>query len=70
MTPTYLIRDPEILKHISIKEFDSFEDHKFIIDPEVDSLFGQTLFLMKGEHSKTIVLLELFNIPNSFYNER
>ncbi|KAG4078872.1 hypothetical protein HA402_007422 [Bradysia odoriphaga] len=49
MTPIYLIRDPEILKHISIKEFDSFEDHKFIIDSEVDSLFGQTLFLMKGE---------------------
>lgn len=49
MTPIYLIRDPEILKHISIKEFDSFEDHEFIIDREVDSLFGQTLFLMKGD---------------------
>lgn len=49
MTPIYLIRDPEIFKHISIKEFDSFEDHKFLIDSEVDSLFGQTLFLMKGE---------------------
>lgn len=49
MTPTYLIRDAELFKHISIQEFDSFEDHKFIIDSEVDSLFGQTLFLMKGD---------------------
>lgn len=49
MTPIYLIRDPEVYKQISIKGFDSFEDHKFIIDSEVDSLFGQTLFLMKGE---------------------
>lgn len=49
MTPIYLIRDPELLKQISIKEFDSFEDHQFIIDRDVDSLLGQTLFLMKGD---------------------
>lgn len=49
MTPMYLIRCPEIFKQISIKDFGSFEDRRFFIDPEVDSLFKNTLLCMKGK---------------------
>lgn len=49
MTPTYLLRDPELYKQITIKDFDHFVDHKFIIDPEADTLMGNTVFLMKGQ---------------------
>lgn len=49
MTPQYLIRDPQIFKQIAVKYFDSFEDHKFLIDPEIDTLFGNTVFLMQGK---------------------
>lgn len=34
---------------IAIKKFDSFVDHRFIIEPKMDSLLGNTLILMKGK---------------------
>lgn len=46
MTPLYLIRDPELFRQIAIKDFDSFEDHKFVIDAEIDSLIGNTVFMV------------------------
>lgn len=49
MRPIYVLRDPELYKHIAIKNFDSFVDHRFIIEPQMDSLMGNTLFLMRGE---------------------
>lgn len=47
--PTYLLRDPELYKMIAIKKFDSFVDHRFIIEPYMDSLLGNTLILMRGK---------------------
>lgn len=49
MSPVFFIRDPELFKKIAIKEFDSFEDHKFIIEPHMDAMMGNTLFLMRGQ---------------------
>lgn len=49
MRPIYVLRDPELYKQIAIKNFDSFVDHRFIIEPQMDSLMGNTLFLMRGE---------------------
>lgn len=49
MTPVYFLRDPELFKQISIKDFDSFEDHKFVLEPETDSLIGNTVFMMRGQ---------------------
>lgn len=37
--PVYLIRDPEILKHLAVKEFDSFPEHRSVIDEEIDPVF-------------------------------
>lgn len=49
MRPIYVLRDPEIYKEIAVKNFDSFVDHRFIIEPQMDSLMGNTLFLMRGD---------------------
>lgn len=49
MRPIYILRDPELYKQIAVKNFDSFVDHRFIIEPQMDSLMGNTLFLMRGE---------------------
>lgn len=44
----YLIRDPEIFKQIAIKDFESFEDRRFFLNPEVDSLFGNSILCLSG----------------------
>lgn len=49
MRPVYILRDPELYKSICVKHFDSFVDHRFIIEPQMDSLMGNTLFLMRGD---------------------
>jgi cytochrome P450 family 9 len=48
-TPKYLIRDPEIFKQISVKDFESFEDREVFIKPEVDSLFGNSILCLRGK---------------------
>lgn len=44
-----MVRDPEAIKQITIKDFDYFEDHKPFIDEKTDRLVGNTLFFMRGE---------------------
>lgn len=47
--PQYIVRDPEAIKRIAINDFDHFEDHRNLIDESVDKVFGNMLFMMKGE---------------------
>lgn len=47
--PIFVIRDPELLKQLTVKDFDHFEDHRPHIDDKTDELFGNSLFFMKGE---------------------
>lgn len=49
MTPVYFVRDPQLFKQIAVKDFESFEDHKFVLEPEADSLIGNTVFMMRGK---------------------
>lgn len=48
-TPQFLIRDPDIIKQIAVKDFDHFEDRFKFIDPKLDKLWGNSLFLMESE---------------------
>lgn len=50
--PVYLARDTEIIRQITIKDFDNFEDHVGFIESDSDSLFGKSLFLMSGKKWK------------------
>ena len=43
-----MLRDPELIKQITVKDFEHFLDHVGFIDPEVDPLFGKNLFALRG----------------------
>lgn len=43
------MRDPKLLKKLAVKEFDSFAEHKLLLDEKVDPLFGRALFSLKGQ---------------------
>jgi cytochrome P450 family 6 len=54
--PSLLIRDPEMVKNILVKDFQTFIDHIIFADETLDPLFGNMLFLLKGQlwrHLKT-----------------
>ncbi|XP_034945039.1 cytochrome P450 9e2-like [Chelonus insularis] len=52
--PTVVIRDPELIKDISIKNFDNFVDHRGFVNPENDPLFGNNLFSLHGDKWREI----------------
>lgn len=43
-----MVRDPELLRQMTIKDFDHFEDHKMFADGDADDMFGNSLFMMHG----------------------
>lgn len=47
--PKYLIREPELIKQIAIKDFDHFVDHSITVDHNIEPLFGRSLFMMRGQ---------------------
>ncbi|CAK1547400.1 unnamed protein product [Leptosia nina] len=44
-----LIRDPELIKAITVKDFEHFVDHKDLVPVEVEPLFADSMFNMKGD---------------------
>lgn len=48
-TPIILVRDPELVKRITVKDFDHFVDHKPLLNEETEPLLGSNLFSMKGK---------------------
>lgn len=47
--PSILIRDPDLIKKVTITDFDHFVNHRFQFNENVDSLAGRTLFGMRDE---------------------
>lgn len=45
---TYVITDPELIKRLTIKDFDHFINHNELL-ADFDRVFGKTLFGMKGQ---------------------
>ncbi|KAJ8926643.1 hypothetical protein NQ314_020977 [Rhamnusium bicolor] len=48
-SPTIVIKDPELLKQVTVKDFDHFTDHRSIIPEDADPLMGKNLFALKGQ---------------------
>lgn len=48
--PNFVVKDVELIKQITIKDFDSFVNHDKTFDVHVDKVFGRSLFsLFDGE---------------------
>ncbi|XP_057326719.1 cytochrome P450 9e2-like [Microplitis mediator] len=52
--PVIMIRDLDILKNITVKNFEHFVDHRNFTDPEIEPLFSNNLFSLKGEKWREI----------------
>lgn len=48
-SPVYVIRDPELIKKVTIKDFDHFVNHRFDVSEKSDPLLGRTMFIMKDQ---------------------
>ncbi|XP_011865317.1 PREDICTED: cytochrome P450 9e2-like [Vollenhovia emeryi] len=46
--PVVMLRDPELIKFITLKHFEKFPDHRAFINEEQDPLFGKNLFSLQG----------------------
>lgn len=46
--PMIILRDPELIKEITIKHFDHFTDHMSYLSDELDPLFSKNLFFLRG----------------------
>ncbi|GAB0096689.1 Cytochrome P450 [Sergentomyia squamirostris] len=47
--PLFMIRDPELIKQMCVKDFDHFLDHRVNLDENQEPLFGKNLFALKGQ---------------------
>ena len=47
--PSLLIRDPELVKNILVKDFQTFMDRILLVDETLDPLFGNILSILKGQ---------------------
>jgi cytochrome P450 family 9 len=61
MNPVILIRDPELIKMLTVKDFEHFLDRQVPISEDAEPLFGKALFNLKGEQLAvcTVLLLPL-----------
>ncbi|XP_059489203.1 uncharacterized protein LOC132204601 [Neocloeon triangulifer] len=46
--PSLLIRDPELIKNILVKDFKSFHDNTFLVDEKRDPVIANHLFVLSG----------------------
>uniref|UniRef100_A0A182MYK0 Uncharacterized protein n=1 Tax=Anopheles dirus TaxID=7168 RepID=A0A182MYK0_9DIPT len=53
VTPVFVVRDPDLIKQITVKDFDHFVNHRQIFGSNLDrdsiSLFGKTLFALSDQ---------------------
>lgn len=47
--PVLLIRDPDLLKQIGVKDFEYFVDHKEVFPENANPLITKNLFFLRGE---------------------
>lgn len=43
-----MIRDPELIKAVTTKDFEHFTDHREVFTAEAEPLWGKGLFNLKG----------------------
>ncbi|XP_026324779.1 probable cytochrome P450 9f2 isoform X2 [Hyposmocoma kahamanoa] len=48
-TPIIMVRDPELIKNLTVKDFDHFMDHRQFFPEDIEPLFGGSVLMMQGE---------------------
>lgn len=48
LTPTLIVRDPELVKDVLVNSVDYFSDNDAHVDKNVDVIFGRNLYFLKG----------------------
>uniref|UniRef100_V5GR19 Cytochrome P450 9e2 n=1 Tax=Anoplophora glabripennis TaxID=217634 RepID=V5GR19_ANOGL len=46
--PTLVLKDPDLIKQITVKDFEHFTDHRAFIPEDADPLWGKNLFALRG----------------------
>lgn len=54
MQPVIVIRNPDVINDILVKDFASFADNDFDIDEQTDPIFGRAPFILKGQRWKHV----------------
>lgn len=52
LKPIYFVRDLDLIRQITIKDFDSFVNHKSVFEEEVDPIFMKNLFVLRDQKWK------------------
>lgn len=52
LTPYVIVKDPELLKRITVKDFDHFVDRRIIVDAKAEPMFGRNLVSLRGDEWK------------------
>ncbi|XP_018339415.1 PREDICTED: cytochrome P450 9e2-like isoform X3 [Trachymyrmex septentrionalis] len=50
LTPIFVIRDPDLISTIAIKQFDNFCDHQGFVNEILDPIAAKNLFNLQGDH--------------------
>lgn len=59
-SPDLIIHDPDLIKQITVKDFDYFTDHRSYLPENADPLFSKNLFALKG--TETYFYIKFFNL--------
>ncbi|CAK1596655.1 unnamed protein product [Parnassius mnemosyne] len=52
LSPMVMLKDIDLIKKITVKDFEHFLDHRSLVNENVDPFFGRNLFSLKGEEWK------------------
>ncbi|CAH0750665.1 unnamed protein product [Diatraea saccharalis] len=52
LKPLVVVRDIDLIKQITTKDFEYFLDHRSMVEPDIDPLFGRNLVTLKGQEWK------------------
>jgi cytochrome P450 family 9 len=68
MNPALLLRDPELIKMVTVKDFEHFLDRQVPISEDAEPIFGKAIFNLKGEQlTACTVLLPPLNCRKTVY---
>ncbi|KAI2474099.1 cytochrome P450 9e2-like [Diabrotica virgifera virgifera] len=52
--PALVLKDPDLITELTIKHFNHFTDHQFMISEKFEPMWGKSLFIIKGQRWRKI----------------